>query len=107
MATKPQYVIQGPTFDEKLDRERLSTQFARVRDYILSETRRGRRVTIPEITKALELPHESESSVSAKVRSMRDDGNGGFIVHSKRVRKGLWVYWAYPKTTLFDPTAEI
>lgn len=92
MQTPP---FDGATYDAEIDGARLGSQLERVRDLMLDGTWR----TIPEIRNAVRRPDElmSEASISARLRDLRKEKFGGYVVEHRRVREsGLWEYRVLP-----------
>lgn len=78
----------GDTFSAKLDGERLTGQFARVRALMAD----GRWRTLAEIAEAA---GGSEAGVSARLRDLRKERFGGHTVERRRRGEpsaGLWEY---------------
>ena len=75
----------GATFDEERDGERLSTELASVKAYVLDGTWHY----LAEISSALGYP---EASVSARLRDLRKPRFGGYLVEREYVRRGLHRY---------------
>lgn len=82
----------GKTFDPHLDEERLNDQTIRI--YRLMNDSQWR--TLGEISSATGDP---EASVSARLRDLRKDEFGGFVVERRRrgmAAAGLWEYQLLP-----------
>ncbi len=80
--------IQGSDYDPKLDGKRLAGQMLKVFEYM----RNGKYRTLYEIRSAI---NEPEASVSAQLRHLRKDRNGGHDIQKKRreePKNGLWEY---------------
>jgi hypothetical protein len=79
--------FDGRTYDESLDRDRLWTQFCRTRDLM----RDGQWRSLREISAALGDP---EASISARLRDLRKERFGGWIVARRRrdLDSGTWEY---------------
>lgn len=77
--------FDGLTYDPAQDRDRLSTQYARV----FALMRDGRWRTLGEIQAAV---GGSEAGVSARLRDARKARFGGHKVERRRVDGGLWSY---------------
>jgi len=81
--------FDGITFNPKLDLERLNTQLARV----YRAMRDGRWRTLAELRAVTGCG--SECALSARMRDLRKDKFGGYIVEGRRrgdTRAGLWEY---------------
>ena len=85
----------GTTFDPSVDEERLNEQTVRI--YRLMNDGAWR--TLAEISGATGDP---EASVSARLRDLRKEDFGGFVVNRRRrglVSAGLWEYQLQPAGT--------
>lgn len=96
----------GKSYDERIDKKRLSKQMDVIKNYMIYHGRQGFWRTLQEISAVLVYP---ESSVSAQLRHFRKLQFGGFIVNKRRRNgKGTWEYQVLePKeeetqTDLFD-----
>jgi hypothetical protein len=77
--------FRGKTYEPAKDEARLKTQLERVRALCLD----GRWRTLHEIAEAV---HGSEAGVSARLRDLRRQRFGGFLVERRRVSGGLHEY---------------
>ncbi|NLT36791.1 MAG: Rrf2 family transcriptional regulator [Methanomassiliicoccus sp.] len=77
--------IDGAYYDEAQDGARLTTQLERVR-HVLED---GRWHTVAAIAQLIDAP---EPSVSAQIRNLRKEENGGYTIETKRAGGGLFVY---------------
>lgn len=77
--------FDGKTYSPEHDRERLSSQFDRVRDLMLD----GKWRTLGEIR---DVVGGSEAGVSARLRDARKARFGGYTVERKRMFGGLFAY---------------
>lgn len=75
----------GQTYDLAKDGERLTGQFYRVRDLMLT----GEWYTLGKLQ---ELVGGSEAGISARVRDLRKPAFGGYEVERRRVEGGLYEY---------------
>ena len=82
--------FDGETYDQGLDGPRLTSQLERVKRYVLGLE--GKWTTL----RALALRFGSEASVSARLRDLRKEKYGGYVVERKRLGAGLWVYRVLP-----------
>lgn len=82
-------VFDGKTYSPEHDRDRLSGQLEKVRDYMLEHEW----VTLSELAKAV---HGSEAGVSARLRDLRKERFGKYIVTHRRVDGGLFEYRVRP-----------
>ncbi len=83
--------FDGYTFDKDRDGQRLSTEMARVKAYVLD----GEWHTLSEISLILSAIYECrfpESSVSARLRDLRKPLFGGYVVEREYVARGLHRY---------------
>ena len=83
--------FDGHTFDPTVDAERLTVQLGRVRTLMQDGAWR----TLAEISRLVESP---EASVSARLRDLRKERFGGWLVERRRRQdgKGLHEYRASP-----------
>lgn len=79
----------GETFISGRDLARLNRQAKRV--FMVMKDQRWR--TLGDIA---ELIGEPESSISARLRDLRKQRFGGFIVEREYVRRGVWRYRVLP-----------
>lgn len=79
--------FDGSTYDEALDGERLGRQLDRVRDVLLAN--RGTLFTLSELQR---VAGGSEAGVSARIRDLRKQRNGGHKVLRRRRSTGTWEY---------------
>jgi hypothetical protein len=77
--------FDGETYVPGRDKERLSGQLDKVRTFMLD----GRWRTLEEIANAVKAP---QASVSSRLRDLRKDRFGGFIINRRYVEKGLFQY---------------
>lgn len=77
--------FDGPTYEPEKDQERLSGQFARVKELMLDGAWRS----LAEIAAVVE---GSEAGVSARLRDLRKERFGGYTVNRRRVAGGLFQY---------------
>lgn len=84
----------GKTFDPALDEERLNEQTIRI--YRLMNDSLWR--TLAEIAEETKDP---EASISARLRDLRKEDFGGFVVNRRRRKagSGLWEYQLQPPGT--------
>lgn len=78
----------GATYTPALDRARLNAQTQRVFDVVID----GKWRTLAEIAT---ITHDPEASVSARLRDLRKQKFGGFVVHRRRrgiEERGLFEY---------------
>lgn len=85
--------FDGQTFDQAKDGQRLSSQLIRVANYMLSHDWR----TLAKIRHDLEYLYQTnvpEASISARLRDLRKDRFGAWIVERRRAdnKKGLYEY---------------
>ena len=81
-----QYTLfDGETYDHALDNIRLSTQLCRVRDLMLD----GQWWSLKELSAVIE---GSEAGISARIRDLRKERFGGFIINKRRRTTGTWEY---------------
>ena len=78
-------MFDGATYQPELDYRRLSTQLERVKVFALT----AGWVTLRELADRV---GGSEASVSARLRDLRKEKFGGYVVERKRVTGGLWQY---------------
>lgn len=67
----------GETYEPELDEKRLTTQLARVKEYMLT----GYWTTLAEMAT---YAGGSEAGCSARLRDLRKQQNGGFIIERRR-----------------------
>ena len=77
--------FDGATYDRAQDEARLGKQLERVRRYM----RDGRYHTLRQISEALDYP---EASVSARLRDLRKEKWGAWVVERKRNTGGRGTY---------------
>ena len=80
--------FKGSDYDPELDGKRLTGQMLKVFSYMRNERWR----TLFEISDAVGEP---EASISAQLRHLRKDRNGGHEIQKRRrgePKKGLWEY---------------
>ena len=85
----------GKTFDPALDEERLNEQTVRIYRLMNDSTWR----TLAEISAET---HDPEASVSARLRDLRKENFGSFVVERRRrglASGGLWEYRLLPPGT--------
>lgn len=70
--------FEGATYDETLDRDRLSTQIKVVLTTMLDQNWH----TMQSIAAAIGAP---EPSVSAQIRNLRKEKHGGYVIERRRV----------------------
>ena len=89
--------FSGGTYDETLDRDRLTTQYNKCFDLMLD----GQWHTLKEL---VAYSNGTEQAVSARVRDMRKVRFGGHTVDRRRVagKRGIYEY----KLTLNHPLLE-
>lgn len=84
--------FDGETYEREEDQERLNSQLARVRDAL----RDGQWRTLREIVSIIAHRNsiiDPEASISARVRDLRKDRFGAFVVrHRRRDDGGTWEY---------------
>lgn len=91
---QPEFNFDGPAYNPKLDRERLTGQLLRVFDCMKDGVWR----TLHEIQSSTGDP---EASISAQLRHLRKERFGAFTVEKRRrgnEKVGLWEYrlsWAF------------
>lgn len=78
--------FDGISFSEDLDGDRLRGQLSRVKR-VLSD---GKERTLEQVANEANVPL---STVGSRIRDLRKDFAGSFNVQSRRVFKGVWVYW--------------
>jgi hypothetical protein len=78
----------GPSFDPKLDGERLHVQHVKIRNYMLQRAELGEWTSLEDIEYATGYP---QASISAQLRHLRKSQFGSYIVNKKRVGS----YWLY------------
>lgn len=85
LKAKPDH--DGKTYDRTKDRRRLNKQTQRVFDYMC----RHDWVTLRQASDALDI---GEASVSARIRDLRKEEFGGFVVDRRAVpgKRGLYEY---------------
>lgn len=81
----PKVAFDGSTYDHEKDYCRLKGQLGRVR-LLMSD---GKWRTLAEIS---DHAGGSEASISARLRDLRKEQYGGFIVERERVEDGLFKY---------------
>lgn len=81
----------GVTYDPVLDGPRLTGQLKRVRDFMLDYEWH----TLKEILVA--CAPGKEQAMSARIRDLRKEEFGGYIMPRERVRGGLWIYRMEPR----------
>lgn len=81
----PPLAFDGQTYNPRRDFSRLNAQAKRVAEIIDD----GKWHTLADISRVTGDP---EASVSARLRDLRKEQNGGFIVEREHVRRGLWRY---------------
>ena len=88
--------FDGPNYDAQQDFHRLNGQLQRVKALMLD----GKPRTLSEIADKTNTPL---STVSSRVRDLRKEKNGSYIVLSERISRGTYVYWipASPKCDQF------
>lgn len=92
----PSVRFDGKTFDPELDGQRINAQLRRVRDLMADGVWR----TLSEISEATGDP---EASASARLRDLRKERFGSYIVNRRRrgeMSKGVWEY------QILTPAAE-
>ena len=98
----------GPTYNPRLDRDRLFTQMAAVRDFMLGC--QGWR-TLYEMCAILEDRYPGErfpqASVSAQLRHLRKRPFGSYIVNKRRRFRGLWEYQVLPRPPVLVEQIEL
>ena len=87
-------MFDGETYDPELDEARLSTQLDKVKDFLWD----GEWKTLRQIH---DYAGGSVQGVSARVRDLRKDKHGGYVVEHRRVAGGLWEY-RIVRTVQFD-----
>ena len=92
--------FDGQTFEDKLDGPRLTLQLERVREYMLAIFPAWK--TLDEISEELEKLYEQKfppQSISARLRDLRKEKFGSYIVKKKRredkEHNGIWEYLVY------------
>lgn len=82
----------APTYETKLDGERIDTQRGRVARLMLLATEQDRWLTLREIAAGTGFP---EASISARLRDLRKARFGSYSVLRRRrgePSRGLWEY---------------
>jgi len=79
----PQF--DGETYEPARDHHRLNAQLARV----LSVVRDGQWRTLADLAQATGDP---EASISARIRDLRKEKFGGYVVERRHVERGLFEY---------------
>ena len=80
--------FDGKTFDPALDGVRLSGQLERIRDIMVEAAPRW--LTLQDLKFMTDYP---ETSISARLRDLRKDKFGGYIVNRRRkAGAGTWEY---------------
>lgn len=77
--------FDGETFDEEKDGERLTRQLDQVREAMSD----GNWYTLEELHEKTGFP---VSSISARIRDLRKEKNGSYLVEDKRSSNGTWIY---------------
>lgn len=77
--------FDGAYYDPEIDEARLITQLERVKKVLLD----GRWHTVAAIAETIRAP---EPSVSAQIRNLRKEENGGYEIETKRADDGLFIY---------------
>lgn len=77
--------FDGSTYEPDEDHNRLTRQLARVRTLMLD----GRWRTLKQIAART---HDPESSVSARLRDLRKQRFGAYLVNRRRRERGLFEY---------------
>lgn len=83
--------FDGRTYDPEIDLARLTTQLDRVRGLMWS----GGWWTIPALQNAIRLTwgvRASEASISARIRDLRKNKFGGYVIERDRVDGGTFRY---------------
>ena len=78
-------LFDGETYDTDRDEERLRRQLRHVRSIMLD----GRWHTLPELARGTNW---LTTSMSARVRDLRKERFGGWVVHRRYIADGLWEY---------------
>lgn len=81
-----QMKFDGKTIDQKIDGQRLTTQFQRTFAFMSDE----RWHTIPDIVNAISFPpydRASEGGVSARLRDFRKKKHGSHTVNRRRIKE--------------------
>jgi hypothetical protein len=83
----PQLAIDfdGSTYEAALDRERLSSQLRKVRA-LMGDLREH---TLDELAAHAQC---TVASASARIRDLRKPRYGGYVVHRRRIGKGVFGY---------------
>jgi hypothetical protein len=83
--------FDGATYDPAQDWRRLTKQLDRVRAYMLTHEEW---MTLAEICAVLAYPPSSVASISARLRDLRKEKFGGYVVERRRVPgvPGLYEY---------------
>jgi hypothetical protein len=85
----------GVTYKRDKDGKRLWTQLQAVRDLMID----GKWRTLPESAVSVRQYYRvkaSEASISARIRDLRKERFGGYVVERKRLSAGLWAYRIKP-----------
>jgi len=77
--------FDGATYEPNRDGNRLRSQLQRVRVLMLD----GHWRTLPEIAQRI---GGSEAAVSARLRDLRKERNGGYTVNRRHIENGLFEY---------------
>jgi hypothetical protein len=85
MTAQAAFAFDGITYDAKRDFARLNAQARRVAE-LMSD---GKWRTLAAISQETGDP---EASVSARLRDLRKEQNGGFNIEREYVDRGLWKY---------------
>ncbi len=85
--TQMEMTFKGKTYNQELDKERLSTQLTRT----FEAMNNNGWMTLREIT---DMAGGSEAGVSARIRDLRSAQGGGYIIEKRRREgcNGLWEY---------------
>lgn len=86
-------MMDGKTFDQERDGERLSKQMKAVRAVMLDHEWH----TLWSLNLVTGAP---EASISARLRDLRKDKFGGYIIERQHIGNGLWQY------RLLDPAPQ-
>lgn len=91
----------GPSYDEKIDGERIGKQIETIRDYMLKSSWK----TLNEIAKKTGYP---ETSISANLRHLRKREHGAYDVQKERKKelKGTYVYRVRVSEKQEEPEAD-
>lgn len=89
--------FDGRTYDAKLDGPRLRFQLERVREYMLAifPTWKSLAEISAELAKLYPNTRFPEGSVSARLRDLKKEKFGRYIVNKKRRTTGQWEYLVY------------